>query len=360
LTVASGTLLEDAALIAESIVVTAKAASDPHWDESAKNFIEAVIVHVATSPKYLGQRNLVTVRERIGTAMWTSQTGDDAAPELRTEMQENGERLHADEKTRDVGAALVAATYDFYSKTGGELSSVLSTINRHTRFLDYTTLRGVLQNHDFDLEDLKREPGGVTIYLCFPATRATLSQRWMRIFINQLLDAMEREKTIPDAPVLVCLDEFPILGYMKQLETAAGLVASFHVKLWTILQDWSQGVALYAERWETFAGNAGLLQFFGNNDMTTAEYISRRLGKTHLESIGSEEIAQDRAQAGITGETRKSEQHDLMTPDEVSRTFSRDDPKRRQLLLLAGHFPMIAQRVVWHGPEGLRARYVRS
>jgi type IV secretion system protein VirD4 len=182
----------------------------------------------------------------------------------------------------------------------------------------------------------------------------------MRLFINQLLDAMEGEKTVPKVPVLVCLDEFPVLGYMKQLETAAGLIASFHVKLWTIIQDWSQGVALYSERWETFAGNAGLLQFFGNNDLTTLDYVSRRLGKTHVETIGLEEIGQEQAKAGITGRTRRAEQHDLLTSDEVSRTFSRDDPQKRQLLLLAGHFPMIAQRVIWHGPEGLRARYTRS
>lgn len=41
-----------------------------------------------------------------------------------------------------------------------------------------------------------------------------LCNRWLRIFINQLLDAMERDKTTAAAPVLVCLDEFPVLGHM--------------------------------------------------------------------------------------------------------------------------------------------------
>ena len=58
---------------------------------------------------------------------------------------------------------------------------------------------------------------------------------WLRIFINQLLDAMERERTTPPAPVLVCLDEFPVLGYMRQLEDAAGQIASFSVKLWVVV-----------------------------------------------------------------------------------------------------------------------------
>ena len=76
---------------------------------------------------------------------------------------------------------------------------------------------------EFDLADLKRDRNGVSVYLCLPASRMGLCNRWLRIFINQLLDAMEREKTAPVAPVLVCLDEFPVLGHMRQLEDAAGI-----------------------------------------------------------------------------------------------------------------------------------------
>ena len=114
-------------------------------------------------------------------------------------------------------------------------------VRRHTKFLDYTAMRRVLAGHDFDLADLKRDRNGVSVYLCLPASRMGLCNRWLRIFINQLLDAMEREKTAPAAPVLVCLDEFPVLGHMRQLEDAAGQIASFGVKLWTVLQDWGQG-----------------------------------------------------------------------------------------------------------------------
>ena len=49
----SPTFLEDAALIAESIVVQPADQKDQHWDESAKNFIEGVIIHVATAPQYV-------------------------------------------------------------------------------------------------------------------------------------------------------------------------------------------------------------------------------------------------------------------------------------------------------------------
>ena len=203
----------------------------------------------------------------------------------------------------------------------------------------------MLSGHDFDLADLKRDPRGVTVYLCLPASRMGLCNRWLRIFINQLLEAMEREQREPDAPVLVCLDEFPILGYMRQLEDAAGQIASFHVKLWAFLQDWGQGKALYGERWETFAGNAGILQFFGNNDLVTTEYISRRLGKTRVEVSRMTEVAPEQRDLGLTGRSPSIELHSLLTPDEISRHFARSDRLKRQLVIWAGFDPMILQRV---------------
>lgn len=363
------TFLEDAALIAESIVVQSPDQKDPHWDESAKNFIEGVIVHVATAPQHAAKRNLVTVRELLKKALWLPPDDDDEAasshghkeqrrPLLFHELMHNADRLESEPETRDIGNAVMAAALDFYGKAEGELAGVHSTVNRHTKFLDYTAFRGVLQRSDFQLRDLKAAPSGVSIYLCFPATRVELSKRWMRIFVNQMLDAMEREKTKPAAPVLACLDEFPALGYMKQLETASGLIASFGVKLWVILQDWSQGKALYGERWETFAGNAGIMQFFGNNDVTTTEYVSRRLGKTQVEVARVGEVAQDQQDKGLSGRSESVELYDLLTPDEITRQFSRDDRLKRQLVLWAGRHPMMLQRVEYHKKDGPLAAYL--
>lgn len=356
LTPGSKTFLEDAALIAESMVVQPPDQREPHWDESARNFIEGVIVHVATASQYEGRRHLVTVRELLKRALWVApdeeaedgkKAAKQAKPVLYYEMTANADHLEAAPETAELGSAVLGAALDFYGKSETELTGVHSTVNRHTKFLDYAALRAVLQRSDFKLSDLKAKPEGMSIYLCFPATRIEMSRRWMRLFVNQLLDAMEREKTVPQAPVLVCLDEAPVLGYMKQIETAAGLIASFDVKLWTILQDWSQGKALYGERWETFAGNAGVVQFFGNNDLTTTEYVSKRLGKTLVEGVRVGEVAQDQASKGLSGRSEALELHDLLTPDEVSRQFARDDRLKRQLVMWAGHHPMMLQRVEW-------------
>ena len=112
-------------------------------------------------------------------------------------MLNNARRLKKDRSTYDIGAAIEGAALDFYEKSDRERSAVLSTARRHTKLLDYSAMRSVLSGHDFDLADLKRDPRGVTVYLCLPASRMGLCNRWLRIFINQLLDAMEREQTEP-------------------------------------------------------------------------------------------------------------------------------------------------------------------
>lgn len=343
----SPTLIEDANLIADAMVVQASGNKDPHWDESAKNFIEGVILHVVTDPVFDGRRNLVTVRRLINSAMNPSSV-DEELCELETDMLTNAVRLQRSDAEVDIGEAIEGAARDFYEKAERERSSVLSTVRRHTKFLDYPGLRRSLRGNDFSLADLKRDPAGVTVYLCFPATRIEIASRWLRIYVNQLLDAMERTRTIAPAPVLVCLDEFPVLGYMKQLENAAGQIASFGVKLWIVLQDWGQGKALYGERWESFAANAGIMQFFGNNDVTTTEYIARKLGKTQVEVARTSEVNPELSAKGLNGQSLAAELHDLLTPDEISRQFARSDPLKRQLVIWAGYHPMILQRVEYY------------
>src|SRR5690606_2527491 len=115
---------------------------------------------------------------------------------------------------------------------------------------------------------------------------------------------------------------------------------SFGVKLWVVLQDWSQGKALYGERWESFAANAGIMQFFGNNDPATTEYIAKKLGKTRVEVARSGEVSDEQAAKGLNGKTSSIELYDLLTPDEISRQFARDDRLKRQLVLWAGKHPM--------------------
>lgn len=330
-------IVGDAAMIADALVVAG--GKDPHWDESARAFIEGLLLHVATWPAYEGRRHLVTVRRLLARGA-EGKDADTFAPVrsmrlLEAEMRGNGAAF----------GIVQSAAADFFDRPDNERDSVLSTARRHLKFLDLPELAGVLETHDFELADLKRK--GVTVYLCLPARHMDTCSRWLRLFVNLTLQAMESTPGRPARPVLFCLDEFHILGPMRQIETAAAQIAGFGVKLWPVLQDLGQLKALYGERWETFMGNAGVLQFFGNNDLTTLEWISKRLGKTSIRTRRDSPVTSEQQRKGATGESWATEVHDLLTPEEIARFFSATDSELRQLAILPGLHPLVLRRA-WY------------
>lgn len=111
-----------------------------------------------------------------------------------------------------------------------------------------------------------------------------------------------------------------VLGYLRQLEDAAGQIAGFGVRLWPILQDLGQLKALYRDRWQIFIGNSQFVQAFGNNDLETLKWISERLGQT---TVVVEEIAKtthDQRQRGATGESLRVQVQRPLIPLRMSVT----------------------------------------
>src|SRR5690606_33126363 len=143
------------------------------------------------------------------------------------------------------------------------------------KFLVYDAMQDSLVDHKFDLADLKERR--LTIYLVLPATRMATCRQWLRLFVNLTLAAVEQCKETPEYPVRMLLDEMPVVGPMKELESAIGQMAGLGLRITSVLQDLGQLKAIYGNRFETFLGNSGILQFFGNVDYFTSEWISKYL-----------------------------------------------------------------------------------
>lgn len=344
LSLESETVIEDAMQIIDALIVTTGDEHDPHWNESAGQALLGFLLYARFGSDVPEKdRNLVTVRRLVKTARRKERIDEETIGYALPRRIVEGIKHLWDGPYEDIAEAIDGSVRGLYEKSHDEMASVLSTMNRHTAFLDFRSMRKFFSGHDFDLRDLKR--GKMTVYLCLPANRMTSCNRMLRICVNQLIDAMEAEDTVPDAPVLAILDEFPVLGRMKALEDAAGQIASFHLKVWTVLQDWSQGKAIYDRRWESFAANCGVSQWFCNIDLTSTEYVSKRLGKTPVLSTRQGEASREQLEKGLSGRSQSRQLYDLLTPDEVARTFARSDPLKRQLIMLAGLHPMILQRV---------------
>jgi type IV secretion system protein VirD4 len=319
------TAVDDAALVAEALIIQEEG-QGRHFSSAARNFLRGLILYVCTEEQP-EERNLLRLRQLL--------TLDAKGFPLLLEAMQAIDACNG---------VIQRAANSMVNKDERERSGVLSTAIEQTEFLDSPALARCLARSDFHLANLKRKP--TTVYLCLPAARMATHSRWLRIIINLAMEAMEREPAKPQHPVLFLMDEFAILDHLTSIEKAAGQIAGFGVKLWPILQDLTQLKSIYKDRWETFMGNAGLMQFFGNNDLTTLEYLSKRVGKTSVLQVSKGEISSQQVASGFTGESIQLHTVELMTADEVARFFSRQS--NAQLILWPGADPIAIDRVCYY------------
>lgn len=369
--------VEMAGLIADALVMSGDA-KDAHWDESARGWIEAVILLVASHPLLAAKRDLVTVKRLIKGTLRIDPF-DDRPP--HEQLYEAMERM-ADDGI--VGEVIAGAAASIQAMGKDERGSVLSTVSRNLKFLDSKGIqRSLTGTNDWSLDDLKTDPHGLTLYLVLPLRYMATHARWLRLIVSLLVARMEAVDTPPATgfPVLAILDEANVLGHMRTIEQSAGFMAGYGLKLWTIWQDLSQLKRHYRESWETFLGNAGTLIFFGNTDLTTLEHISKRLGQaeilqTNVNQTDSRSVAKRdlsalekiaRAQghsafesflkrftveSGAIGETvtetnstartHTKARTPLMTSDEIALWFARET--HLQIVFIAGLRPLALSR----------------
>ena len=315
-------IVEDAALVTDALVFD-DGGSDPYWGLEARNLLQGVILHIATDYGIDdAERNLMTLRRLL------TLDADQFAVLL-------------EDMTTNVGAngAVSRIARSLSAMPEKQFGSIRATARVSTDFLESPRMERVLARTDFELADLKRNP--TTIYLCLPAARLGTHSRWLRLMIGLALEAMERERTRPKRPVVFLMDEFATLGYMRSIENAVGQIRGFGVKLWVVLQDLNQLKALYRDRWETFLGNAGTVQFFGLNDQFTTQYVSRILGEQTILVTSQTEQGSRRTSVSISEKGRS-----LMTPDEVRRL-----PAHQQIILMQGQPGLVADKLTYYADQ---------
>jgi len=319
-------IVEDAALITDALVFD-DGGSDPYWNLEARNLLQGLLLHIATDYAIPDEeRNLLKLRALL--------TLD--ADAFDTLLQEMATNIGANGAVARIAASLAAMPEK-------QFGSIRATARVSTDFLESPRMARVLERTDFALTELKT--GRTTIYLCLPAARLATHNRWLRLMIGLALEAMERERSRPAEPVVFLLDEFATLGYMRSIENAIGQIRGFGVQLWPVLQDLNQLKALYRDRWETFLGNAGTVQFFGINDQFTAQYVSRVLGEQTIYVTSRSTSTSERSSSVSVSSSERG--RPLLTTDEVRRL-----PENQQIVLMQGQPGLIAEKLRYYAdPE---------
>ena len=288
-TTTSETLVEDARLLAESLVVSSLDLSQHFFEEEAKSVLSTIIAFLLTSGE---GPSLTSLIEILGQK-------DSEVVEFFDKLTQN----------QELDGFISRGATRFVDKAPNELSGVLSTARQHIEFLDATAMKRVLSSSSLRLSILRERP--TTIYLVIPVWRLQRYNRWLRLMLTMALTELSEVKPEQTISVLVIIDEFASLGLLPSFETAFALMAGLGVQLWPIIQDFTQLKRLYGENWETFVANAGVLQFFGTRDLLTASYISGRMGPSTI-------IIQERSTAySDTTEHERLEQRPLKYPDEI-------------------------------------------
>jgi len=302
----------DAAQAVDAFIINN--AKDPHWTDSGKNLLRGAAQHILHTT---GQVPTMRQLRRV-----VNSTAEDLL-KLTEAMR----------KSPLESVANTGASFKGKLEMGPrELQSILSTDD----------VAHIMERSDFKFTDLR--DGRMSVYLVLPGLRMGTHYRWLRVMIQEALTAMERAP-VPRGklPVWFVLEEFPTLGHMRSLETAAGLLAGNGVKLWAVLQDLTQLKTHYPRSWETFLGNAGVIQAFGNADTTTTEYLSKRLGMTQVIERQEVRVSGAAMAQGDLGRRENLRGVRLMEPNEITEWFTRETG--RQLILTAGGRPIYLERL---------------
>lgn len=344
----SPTIVDQVDSLCETIILDEHGSEGSHWTNSARALVRGLILHTLLMRE--SERNLVTVRQLLMLTYPPLQ-------QLQAKLQAEGSK-DAAEATQNAlfmemaaqgnafGGALAGAGTSFLRKASRERSSIISTAETQLRFLDSLPLQASLRRSDFKLKDLADRP--MTIYLCLPSGQMATHFRWLRLIVRQALAALEQrgpwERGRPH--IIFLMEEFATLGYLPIMEQAAAYFPGMGVKLWAVLQDLTQLQRHYKAAWQTFLGNASVLQFFGTGDKVTLDYISDRLGSLSFVrgQFGGE--SDDKARDYVDKER-------LLYPHETAEIFARGNGS--QLLIVEGRPPMAVERLTFDEVAKIRA-----
>ncbi len=154
-------------------------------------------------------------------------------------------------------------------------------------------------------------------------------------------------------PVLVnfCLDEYCNIGYMDGIADALNSIRGFNMSCQVVVQSLSQWQEKYpGKEWENQLATFDQTLYMGCNDLTSAEYISKKCGKVTISVTNNQMPLMPLFSPVYTStrpysQTRSNTQRDLMLPDEILRL-----DRRQCIALFQGHKPALLYKLA---PEEL-------
>lgn len=283
--------------------------SPEFFAEDAISFVTGVILYVLEAAP-VERRNLAEVQRFL----------DQSHADLETTVNH---MLLSDQEV------VVAAANNVLGKSQDRgLPNLKDSINAKMAVWRTSQISASVSRNDLDFKFLKEQPA--TVYIDIPFKMLGPFSPWVRVVLKSALDAMLGLDDVPEIPVLFVLDEFASLGPFHEFRDAIRTHAGSGVRLWFFLQDMGALEESYPNGgWKAFF-NCAVKQYFGTNEIFTAELISKTLGSRTQAYLSSSSGGNVSSQGGgwmqqssgsnvgiSTNESIQYTARQLMQPDEV-------------------------------------------
>jgi type IV secretion system protein VirD4 len=252
---------------ANMLVVRQGTEHEPHWNDAAELVLTAFIAFVCGCETDPDKRNLGVVRGIVSSP--------DSFKLALSTMQKLDNPV-----IKQLGSLL-----EWFKDK--ELGSVLTTVQRHTQFLDSPAIAANTAASSFDPRELRG--GHCSLYLIVPLERLVTLAPLMRLWIGTTVRSLSRAGADERHQVLFLLDEAAHLGKIQALEDAVTLMRGMGIRLWFFFQSLGQLKACYGDKADVLLDNFETQQYFGTNSYEAAEAISRRIGEFTLETTSYNE-----------------------------------------------------------------------
>ncbi len=314
----------DAQLFADTIIANTtvagvkKIGSDPFWASAEQNLLKALAIYVINEyePE---KRNMDSLYALLSC-------GD--LNQLETTFGSLG------------GSHPAKAAWNIYAQADRKTKSdIIQGLGVRIQVFQNDMVRKLTAVSDIDLELPGKKKA---VYYCIVSDTDSAFDFLASLFFSFLFIKLIRlaDKSGGKCPVRVnfVLDEFCNIGAIPDFKKKIATVRSRGLSTLMITQSLPQLKNRYPnDEWEEIVACCDSQLVFGANDLSTAEYVSERLGAGTVEKLAvrKKALALDPVQV-----MRSTASRSLLTPDEVMRL-----PRDRAVLMLGGRPPLMIDKL---------------
>jgi len=241
---------------------------------------------------------------------------------------------------------------EILSKSDNERAGVFSTVMSFLSLYRDPIVAANTEYSEFKINDLVNHQRPVSLYLVVPMASRDRLRPLIRLILNQIVRTLtttldyKNGRAVPANrhPLLLMLDEFPMLGRLDVLAEALSLIAGYGIRACLVAQDLTQIYAAYG-RDEAVTVNCDTTVAFAPNKIETAQALSKLAGETTVRH------AHRTFSSSGTSVSEPEVGRSLITPDEVRRLGADE-----VLIFTRGHPAIRAARLQYHKQELFKRR----